>query len=73
MIISGLALVSLGVGCAHHSGGDNGDNQDAGILAPDAFAGPYSDFPTDPIVDTSGTTTVPGDVSFRVLILIWKN
>jgi len=71
-IISGLALVSLGslgslgslsFGCAHHSGGDNGDKQDAGILAPDAFAGPYSDFPTDPIVDTSGATIVPGDVA----------
>ncbi len=60
--ISGLALVTLCLGCAHHSGGDPGDQKDAGALAPDGFAGPYDDFPVAPIVDTGGATTVPGDV-----------
>lgn len=59
--ISGLALVFLWLGCAHHSGGDTGDKRDAAMAAPDAFAGPFSDFPIDPIVDPGGT--VPPDVA----------
>lgn len=59
-----LVLLSL-CACAHHdpNADDDGGKVDAPVVAPpDAFAGPWSDFPATPIVDT-GVPTGP-DVLF---------
>jgi WD40-like Beta Propeller Repeat len=61
-----LVLVTAMAACGSSShgtidgGGGSGDG--GGSATPDAFTGPYSDFPTDPIIDTptGGTTTPPG-------------
>ncbi|MEO8552027.1 MAG: hypothetical protein ABI678_18750 [Kofleriaceae bacterium] len=66
-IYSGLVLVSLCAACAHHDSNadDAGGKLDGGtVVPPDAFAGPWSDFPTTPIVDTGvpgGPDTLFGD------------
>jgi WD40-like Beta Propeller Repeat len=59
-IISGLALLSL-CACAHHDPNADDDGvKDSGPVVPDAFAGPFSDFPGTPIIDPTGTAP-PGD------------
>ncbi|MFT3698280.1 MAG: hypothetical protein QM831_34375 [Kofleriaceae bacterium] len=53
-MIKGLALVSLcaAAACAHHDpNADDDGGHDATPIPPDAFAGPWSDFPTTPIID----------------------
>ncbi len=55
-IYAGLVLLSL-CACAHHDpNADDDGAKDSGVVAPpDAFAGPFSDFPTTPIIDPTGT------------------
>ena len=52
--------------CAHHdpNAGDDGGKTDAPVVPPDAFAGPWSDFPTTPIIDPNGTAPMGSDVLF---------
>jgi hypothetical protein len=66
-IYSGLALLSLCAACAHHdpNAGDDDGVKDSGTVAPpDAFAGPWSDFPGTPIIDTNGTAPTDSDTLF---------
>src|SRR5580704_2838062 len=54
-----VSLIGLGACGPRHTGDGNGPGSDGGTGdAPppiDAFAGPYSDFPADPIIDGSDT------------------
>jgi hypothetical protein len=53
--------------CAHHdpNADDDGTGTDAApVVPPDAFTGPYSDFPTNPIIDPNGTAPTGSDVLF---------
>ncbi|HEY0255534.1 MAG TPA: hypothetical protein VGC41_28590, partial [Kofleriaceae bacterium] len=64
-MIKGLALVSLcaAAACAHHDPNGDGDGKtDAPPAPPDSFAGPFSDFPTGPIIDDP-TMMTPADSS----------
>jgi len=66
-IYSGLALVSLCAACAHHdpnAGGGADARVDGTPIPPDAFAGPWSDFPGSPIIDPGGTAPTDSGTLF---------
>jgi hypothetical protein len=60
----GSIVVVLAASCGPHTGGssdddDHGADDAAATAGPDAFDGPWDDFPTAPIVDTDGGATTP--------------
>jgi hypothetical protein len=57
-----LALSILTFACSPKHGGQAGDDTDAAGVTPDAFAGPYPDFPATPIIDTGAPSN--GDTLF---------
>ena len=64
-IYSGLALLSL-CACAHHdpNAGDDGGKDGGTVVPPDAFAGPWPDFPPTPIIDPGGTAPTDSGTLF---------
>ena len=59
----GLALVLSLAACGRHTGdgnGTDGNSGDSGALGPDAFAGPWTDFPGTPVIDPSAPPGAAG-------------
>ncbi|MCA9678051.1 MAG: hypothetical protein KC464_23700, partial [Myxococcales bacterium] len=55
-----LVLIPACGSSAGNGGGDGGTIAD-GPVTSDAFTGPFDDFPAQPIIDTDGGATTPGD------------